>query len=248
METGTIGLDGRSAWDLFGDALEEFHRQGCSPPYYWQRSDGTQTAESIEHYFAPFTGWNAQERAAFALLDGHVLDAGSGAGKHALELQQRGVPVVAIDVSPAAVRVCRARGVRDVREMSLFDRGFEPASFDSAALFTNNLSLGGTPDGIARLLDALGRVLTAHGRIVLTNLDVAGTASAADLAYLQENRRNGRLPGQIRMRAEYDGRCGPWMDWLFVSVAELEHIGASAGWRLADVVDCGGPYAAVLRR
>lgn len=244
MEAGTVGRT--DAWDLFGDALEQFHRHGhCD--YYWRRSDGTRTAESVAFYFGSRAHWNPQERAAFSLLRGRVLDAGCGAGKHALALQEDDVPVVAIDSSAAAVRVSRARGVQDVREMSLFELRLA-TPVDSVALFTNNLSLGGTPDGVVGLLQALDRAVASDGRIVLTNLDVSRTASPVDLAYQQANLDRHRPRGQIRMRAEFHGRTGPWIDWLFLSAAELGELAAAAGWRLTEVVECAGPYAAVLRR
>src|SRR5690242_11406997 len=66
-------------------------------------------------YFAPFRRWPAHQRNAVRSMRGRVLDVGAGAGRVSLELQQRGHDVVAIDVSPGAVEVCRRRGVRDAR-------------------------------------------------------------------------------------------------------------------------------------
>jgi len=65
-------------------------------------------------FFAEHDAWPAQERHVFEFVHGRVLDVGCGAGRHSLEAERRGLSVVAIDISPGAVEVCRRRGVRDV--------------------------------------------------------------------------------------------------------------------------------------
>jgi methylase of polypeptide subunit release factors len=47
---------------------------------------------------------------------GKVLDIGSGAGRHAVALPDRGLDVTALDDSPGAAEVCRGRGVERVAE------------------------------------------------------------------------------------------------------------------------------------
>ena len=56
---------------------------------------------------------------AMKYVRGRTLDIGCGAGRVTLPLQQRGVDVVGIDNSPLAVRICRERGVNDVRLISV---------------------------------------------------------------------------------------------------------------------------------
>ncbi|HEX3150056.1 MAG TPA: methyltransferase domain-containing protein [Gemmataceae bacterium] len=235
-------------WDLFGQALEAFHERGACAPYLWRRDDNTACEEPIAFYFASLEQWRVQELSALEMVAGRVLDAGCGAGKHVLEFQCRGLETVGIEVSPGALRVSRARGGRDILLMDLFALEFPPDCFDCITLFTNNLSLGGTPEGVTRLLRGLAAVLRRGGRVVLTNLDVTRSGTAADRAYQAANVAAGRFSGQIRMRAEYAGQLGGWIDWLFVTPAELEALAAPSGWRVDQVVDCGGPYCACLVR
>lgn len=123
-----------------------------------------------------------------ALLDacrGRVLDVGAGAGRHALALQERGLPVRAIDVSAESVALMRARGVRDARRVDVWsfvdDRAGaatsaaltppvaaevappgaapapDPAAFDTILFAMQTIGLVGTVDGLAALLAALRR-------------------------------------------------------------------------------------------
>ncbi len=72
---------------------------------------------------------------------GRVLDIGCGAGRHALYLQKRGFEVVAIDISPLAVDVCRRRGVNDVRLMSITEADSNLGPFDTILMMGANFGL-----------------------------------------------------------------------------------------------------------
>lgn len=235
-------------WDIFGKALYDFHRNGTCSEYTWRRDDGFCEQESIAFYFASLPEWKQVELDALQHVRGRVLDMGCGAGKHALEFQRRGLPVTGIDVSARALTVCRERGVQDVQEMDVFKLRFANGSYDCATLLTNNLSLGGTKEGIRRLLTEARRVISPDGCLLLTNLDVSASNNPEDLAYQENNRRLGRPPGQIRMRAEYDGEVGDWISWMFVSLSELAELAQESGWYLSEVMGSEGPYAAVLTR
>jgi methylase of polypeptide subunit release factors len=86
-----------------------------------ERDDGFIGTTPRPFYFEPFRRWPAHHRRAMRLVRGRVLDVGAGAGRVALHLQERGHEVVAIDISPGAVEVCRRRGVRDARVCPIED-------------------------------------------------------------------------------------------------------------------------------
>jgi SAM-dependent methyltransferase len=86
-----------------------------------ERNDGTVLLSGgPQMYFDPFRKWPAQTRKSMRFVRGRVLDVGSGAGRHALHLQDRGHDVVCIDNSPLALEVCSRRGVHETREMSVY--------------------------------------------------------------------------------------------------------------------------------
>ena len=56
------------------------------------------------------------ERKALDIAEGRILDVGAGAGCHSLALQERGLDVTAIDISPLSVKTMKERGLKKVLE------------------------------------------------------------------------------------------------------------------------------------
>ena len=52
-----------------------------------------------------------------------------------------------------------------------------------------------------------------------------------------QNRKHGRLGGQLRIRIRYRRIIGPWMDYLLVSKQELEQIVIGTGWAVWQYID-----------
>ncbi len=200
-----------------------------------------------EWFFAPHDDWVDEERAAFELVRGRVLDIGAGAGRHSLEAQRRGLEAVAIDSSPGAVTVCRRRGVRDARLLSLEKIDENLGSFDTALLLCGNFGLAGSADETVALLRRLHELTGPDGRIVLDSVDPYVENDEADLAYIARNITDGRMPGEVRIRIRYGEVATPWFRLLLVSPAELEKLLAGTGWRLAWLREAQPPdfYAAL---
>lgn len=80
----------------------------------------------VAHLFRSQNEMPLLEQKALSLARGRILDVGAGAGCHALALQQRGMEVKAIDISPLSCEAMRLRGVRDVQCINLFSPLFTP--------------------------------------------------------------------------------------------------------------------------
>ena len=111
--------------------------------------------------------------AALALCRGRVLDVGAGVGALALPLQAAGHEVTALELLPGAVRVMRARGVRDARTGDLWT--FEPdRGYDTVLALMNGAAAAGTVAGLIPLLAALAHSLAPHGQLLLDSTDLRG--------------------------------------------------------------------------
>jgi SAM-dependent methyltransferase len=208
-----------------------------------ERDDGFVSTAMLV-YFAPVRRWAAVERRALRWVRGRVLDVGVGAGRVALELQERRREVVAIDVSPGAVQVARRRGVRDVRLLALEDVDESLGEFDTLVMFGNNFGLFGSRAKARRLLRQLRPFVR---RIVATSNDPSGTEDPVHLAYHERNRNRGRMPGQLRLRIRYRDLIGPWFEYLIVSPDEMAEIVEGTGWEIRHLIrDEDSVYVAVL--
>jgi SAM-dependent methyltransferase len=179
---------------------------------------------------------------------GRVLDIGAGAGRHCLEAQKRGLEAVAIDISPGAVEVCRVRGVQDARLLSLEEIDESLGIFDTVLMMCGNFGLAGNGEETIALLARLHALTSPKGRIVLDTVSPYVDTDAADLAYYEQNRGRGRMPGQVTIRIRYDGLATPWSDLLCVDLAELEALVDGTGWGSVMLHEDGADVYAVLEK
>jgi SAM-dependent methyltransferase len=200
-------------------------------------------------YFAPFRRWPKHERAALRLVRGRVLDVGCGAGRVAIELQERGHDVVGIDISPLALEVARRRGAKDVRELAVTQVGPELGRFDTIVMFGNNGGLLGSRGRAPWLLRRFKSVTEPGARILAASTDPYTTDNSEHLAYHERNRRRGRMGGQLRIRIRHGSYKTPWFDYLLASPEELAELASGTGWGLTRVIGEGEPsYVGVLER
>jgi SAM-dependent methyltransferase len=213
-----------------------------------ERDDGFISASIFgpQMYLAPFRRWPAHHRQGMRFVRGRVLDVGAGGGRVALHLQERGHDVVAVDVSPGAIEVCRRRGIRDARVVPIEDVDESLGSFDTIVLYGNNFGLFASRAKAKRLLRRFARLTSERGRIVAETRDVSRGDDPAHVRYRKRNVARGRLAGQIRIRVRYRDLATPWFDYLMVGRGELADILEGTGWTLERTIDSDDTYIAVI--
>lgn len=236
--------------DAFGRAFYDAWRKRGRGYHVIERDDGLVEAAETKTYFGGPDTWDPQDRQALRYARGRVLDIGCGAGRHALELQRRGLDVLGTDISPLAVRVSRARGLRKARVCSARQIRNAWGPFDTVLMLGANFGLMESRARAKPLLRRLYHLTTDRGRIIAGERDPYGRDTPAEhRRYHQRNRRRGRMGGQIRLRVRYRSYATPWFDYLFMSRAEMHEILAGTGWRVAKFLPPRGPlYIAVLEK
>lgn len=237
--------------DAFGQMLLEELRTGQNLCEIMEREDNyIDTASRRGHYFSPYSTWPGIEKKAIAFAKGRVLDIGCGAGRHSLYLQEKGHEVTAIDVSPGAVKVSRARGVKRVLLRPIQEIAkFKPGYFDCVIMMGNNFGLFSSARTANKILSEMDRITTENARIIAGSLNPYSTDNPSHLRYHRFNNQRGRMGGQIRTRVRFRDLVGEWFDYLLVSPEEIETLLRGSPWRLAKILgNRAGNYFAVIEK
>ena len=216
-----------------------------------ERDDGFINASHFgpSIYLAPYSKWPSRQRRAFRYVRGRVLDIGSGGGRVALHLQEKGHQVVSIDASPGAVKVARKRGVRGARVLRVEDLDDSLGIFDTVVMYGNNLGLLASRTKGRRLLKLLHRITSPQARIIGESTMVYDTDDPLHLAYHKRNRKRGRMSGELKIRVRYRDLATPWFAYLLLPPDELEELAGGTGWRVARTLDDGDHiYVAVMEK
>lgn len=195
-----------------------------------------------EGYFSKYKDWLPSQRMAMSHVRGRVLDIGCGAGKHSLYLQEKGFDVLGIDISPLAVKVCKLRGLKKARVMSITQINSKLGKFDTILMLGNNFGLFGSFKRAKWLLKRFRIITNENARIVAETIDPYKTTNPHHLEYHEFNRKRGRMPGQLRIRVRYKKHVTPWFEYLIVSRDEMKEILKGTGWRVERFIDSKWSY------
>lgn len=231
----------------YGLALLAFFEGDTGAELVIRRDDGQETPLPISYFFRETGQFTPIDKVALEHCQGHVLDVGAGTGLHSLALQEKGLPVTAIDVSPQAVEIMKKRGVRDARRADVFE--FSGGPFDTILMLGHGLGIVETLAGLDRFLAHARSLLSEEGRLLVDSLDVRNSDDPRNVAYLEAKRKAGRYFGEIRLQLEFQGKPGPYCGWLHVDPQTLQERSAAARWR-AEVIhqEESGDYLAKLTK
>jgi len=225
--------------DSFGRMVLDFHRDDYDGSGRYRSHTGATREGHPEWYFGD--SFPPESEAALKRVretGGTVVDAGCGAGSHALALQRKGTNVVATDVSGGALRVARDRGVERVARADLRSL---PVVADCVFLAGTQFGVGGTVTALQETLSALEDATTEGGRVVGDFKDpfaVADDHVAGREELLDFDREAG--VARRRMRTEYRDLVGPWLDLLCLTPAAARDAIDATAWSVTDIIEGDG--------
>ncbi len=227
----SITLDTRK--DPMGTAIAEYYAKGRAAKLRVFSSQFYEDEIPVDTLFRTLEDMPPQEQEALRLCRGRVLDVGAGSGCHSLELQGRGMEVVAIDISTLSVDVMRQRGI-DARVADFFDKTFDE-KFDTILMAMNGIGIVGKIERLPEYFMRLKQILAPGGQVLL---------DSSDIRYVFEN-EDGSLDidpdsgyyGEIDYRMQYRGIKGELFDWLYIDFETLSTYAGQYGFRCEKCID-----------
>lgn len=213
----------------FGMALLDYFNGDISSKVIAYRDDGYKDELKIDSFLREPLDFLPLENIALDLCYGRILDIGAGAGPHSIFLQNKGLIVCAIDISPEACEVMKKRGVKNVRCVDALKFKAEP--FDSIIILGRSITIVGTLKGLDFFLEDVHRLIKPSGQILLNSLDVRCTNIPIHIAYQEANKKAGRYIGEIKIQFEYKGNKGPFFKILHVDSDTLINHALKKSWR-----------------
>ena len=212
--------------DPMGAAILDFQKQGKAARLRVLSSMFEEDEMPVKHLFRSTREMPMLEQKALQLAKGRVLDIGAGAGCHALALQEKGLAVKAIDISPLSCEAMKLRGVKDAECINLFDDHLG-TGFDTILLLMNGTGIAGKIEHLSALFQRLKALLNPGGQILI---------DSSDLKYIYENEDgsfdinlNGAYYGEVDYQMIYKDVKGDRFDWLYVDFPLLKSIAETCG-------------------
>ena len=240
-------------WHGQGLAIQDYFAGDKSAKITIHSSEGDCEEIEVSIFFREFPYIPLIEKAALDLCYGTIIDIGAGAGCHALELQNRGLPTTAIDIVPEAVEVMRKRGIRDARLADF--RSLKNEAYDTVLLLMNGIGIVGDLDGLNEFLRDLGTLVNTGGQVVFDSIDLREENPAANQNTSKINNhsssenKSGRYFGEIEYSIEYKGVKYPPFRWLFVDAETINKMAQRHKWKFEKVMDYeNGRYLGRLYR
>jgi len=206
--------------DLPGKAIRDYFYKNASKLYVHDKF-GPKTEMPLSIYFREERQMPELEKFALENCSGKILDIGAGAGAHVLALQQKGLEVSALEISPAACEIMEKRGVKNIICTDFFNYSFTK-KYDTLLLLMNGIGLCSSIDGLKRFLNIAKNLLNEGGKIL---------CDSCDIAYMYEGIGfPNRYYGEAEVRYEYKNEFTDWFYWLYIDDATFEMTAAEMGW------------------
>ena len=229
--------------DIIGRAILDYQQGNYSEDIKTFSSFDEEDTIPLAYLFRNFKNMPKLEQRALELCSGTVLDIGCGAGSHSLYLQNKNSVVTALDSSPGAIAVCKARGVKKTVLLEILAHKNE--TYDTLLLLMNGIGLAGSMVQLEPFLAHLKSLLKPNGQILL---------DSSDVIYMFEKDSDGGhfIPatdayyGEVSFTMSYKGNKSAPFSWLFIDIKTLTS--AAKKQNLSCELICNGTHYDYLAR
>ena len=172
------------------------------------------------------------ERKALDMAKGRVLDVGAGSGCHSLVLQEKGIDVTAIDISPLSVETMKERGVKKVFEQDFFAL---EGQYDTILMLMNGIGIVGTLERLPEFFNHLDKILASGGQVLCDSSDISYVFETEDgIIELPEYMS---YYGEHSFQMQYKDTIGEPFDWLYIDADTLRQRADRFGYAVELVAE-----------
>jgi cyclopropane fatty-acyl-phospholipid synthase-like methyltransferase len=227
--------------DAMGKAIADFHKG---------RRDGKLIVLSpmfeedeipVTTLFRAFKDMPKMEQKALKMAKGKTLDVGAGSGCHSLWLQDKGIDVTAIDISPYSIETMKERGVVNVREQDFFTL---EEKYDTILMLMNGIGIVGSLDKLPDFFKHIDKILADDGQLL---------CDSSDLCYLYDDKDgiaelmdSDKYYGELEYTMCYDEIKGDSFPWLYIDANTLRNYAEANGFKM-EIVRRGEHYDYLAR-
>lgn len=219
--------------DPMGRAIFDYYHTGKAAKLRVLSSMFYEDEIPVATLFRTFDEMPIQEQKAIELCSGRTLDVGAGSGCHSIILKQRGVDVVAIDISELSVEVMRERGI-DARNINFFDETFVE-KFDTVLLAMNGIGIVGKTTRLEEFFRSAKRLLAPGGKILLDSSDIKYVFMDDD-GSMEIDLAAGYY-GEIDYKMRYKNTTGEPFDWLYIDFDTLAMYAEEFGFKCEKCIE-----------
>lgn len=220
--------------DPLGRAVKDYYYNGVHNAEITVHTDvADDDIIPVKLLFRTFDEMPKLEQHALEQCYGKILDVGAGAGCHTLALQERGMDVSAIDISPGAVEIMKEQGIKQVRNLGFFDITDE--TYDTLLLMMNGVGLVANLAGFKQFLAHADSLLAPEGQILFDTSDI-------EYLYMEEdgsryyNLDRGYY-GEVTYQMQYKDTQGPRFGWLYLDFITLTDLAMENGFNVQLLYD-----------
>ncbi len=211
--------------DIFGLAFQDFLAGNTQGKILVDSNVSEQEELPVAYFFRDYKEMPPWEQLVMDESRGRVLDAGAGAGSHALYLQQKGLDVTAIDISPGSIACMKERGVEKAVMQDFMK--LEDEKFDTLLFLMNGTGIAGRIEKLPTMLKQCACLLSENGTVYMESTDLLylfkeeDGSAAINLA--------GDYYGEIIYQLYYKDVKGDPFRWLFVDYENLAFMAREQG-------------------
>ena len=227
--------------DLLGKALLDYQNGHYTEDLITATSISDEDILPLPYLFRDFSDMPILEQKALQLAKGYVLDVGCGAGNHSLYLQNRGIEVKAIDISPGAIEVSAKRGIKHTEVLNLLD---ETETFDTILLLMNGTGIFQNLTNISHYLTHIKSLLKPGGQVLIDSSDIKYMYMDDDGGFWLD--ANASYYGELDYFLSYKGEEEEPLQWLYLDFETLKLACTTVGLE-CDLIAEGEHYDYLAR-